>query len=85
MAAALSEGLVLSGSLASEIVVEAVCAFAGPFPERDLIALDFNVSGRVPGLGGTGFRQAAENARSRSLRSVAAREDLPGDLQATLY
>ena len=85
MAAALAEGLTYSGSPASEIVVEAVCAFAGPFPERDLVALDFNVSGNVPGVDAAGFRHAAESARSRSLRSVAARDDLPGELQVELY
>ena len=84
MAAALAEDLRLSGSPASEIVVEAACAFSGPLLQRDLVALDFSVSGRVPGLDAPGFRQAAESARSRSLRSVATRGDLPGGLQTEL-
>ena len=83
MAAALAEAL--SDSPASEIVVDAVCVFTGPFPRRELTALDFHVSGHVPGLDGAGLRRAAEHARSRSLRSVAVREDLPGELQVELY
>ena len=85
MAAALSEELRRSGSPADEIVVDADCTFGGGFPDRELVELRLHVSGRVPGLHVEGFREAAENARRRALRSAGAREDLPCELQTSLY
>ena len=84
MAAALSEELVQVGSPATEIVVEAACAFSGALPDRDLRALGLDVYGRVPGLDATAFREAAVTARRRSLRAAATCADLPGELRATL-
>src|SRR5215218_3026821 len=49
MAYALSEALVLAGSPAREIVVEAACTFTGPLQARKLSAVDLSVRGRVPG------------------------------------
>jgi lipoyl-dependent peroxiredoxin len=85
LAVALSDELTLAGSRADEIVVEAACTFAGPLSHRELIALDVRASGRVPGLDGAAFREAVDAARSRSLRSAAARADLPGAVEAVLH
>ena len=49
-----------------------------------LIALDLEVRGRVPGLDEARFREAADNARPRYLRFIGARDDMPGDLEAVL-
>jgi osmotically inducible protein OsmC len=84
LAAVLSEALVLAGSPADEIVVEAACALTGPAQDRDLTAVDLHVRGRVPGLDAAAFREAVAAARRRSLRSAGAREVLPGEIQAEL-
>ena len=84
MAAALAEELSLAGSPANEIVVEADCTYAGPFPERALTQLEFHVTGRVPGLDAASFRDAVERGRRRSLRATGARDGLPCELQVTL-
>lgn len=84
MAVAVAEELSLAGSPANEIVVEADCTYAGPFPDRALTQLAFHVTGRVPGLDATSFRDAVESARRRSLRATGARDDLPCELQLTL-
>ncbi|HTZ85925.1 MAG TPA: hypothetical protein VMB05_04590 [Solirubrobacteraceae bacterium] len=84
LAAALSERLRGAGSPANEIVVEAACTFSGRLPDRELIAVDLDVQGRVPGLDATHFRRAVEEARRESLRSAGAREDLPGELHPRL-
>ncbi len=84
MATVLSQALVEGGSSANELIVEVECTFAGPGPERELIALDLEVRGRVPGLDEARFREAADNARPRYLRFIGARDDMPGDLEAVL-
>jgi lipoyl-dependent peroxiredoxin len=84
MATVLSQGLVEGGSSANELVVEVECTFAGPGPERELIAVDLEVRGRVPGLDEARFREAAHNARLRYLRLIGARDDVPGELEAVL-
>jgi hypothetical protein len=84
VAVSLSEGLELAGSPADEIVVEAACTFAGPRSDRELISMDLRVSGRVPGLGAEGFRQAVARARVRALRSAASRDDLPGRIETVM-
>jgi len=84
IAAALSEGLAVAGSPANEIVTEAACTFAGPFPDRELIALELQVSGRVPGLDSASFRSAVQSAGRRSLRAAGVRDDLKCVLQSTL-
>ena len=84
MAYALSEALVLAGSPAREIVVEAACTFTGPVQDRKLSAVDLSITGRVPGLDPAAFREAAAAARLQALRSGGAREDLPGELQVEL-
>ena len=84
MASALSPGLAEGGSSANELTVEVECTFAGPAPERELIAVDLKVRGRVPGLDQARFREAADNARPRYLRLIGARDDLPGELEAVL-
>ncbi len=63
MASVLSQGLAEGGSSANELVVEVECTFAGPAPERELIAVDLEVRGRVLGLDEARFREAADNAR----------------------
>ena len=84
MAAAVAEDLSLAGSPANEIVVEADCTYAGPFPNRALIQLALHVTGRVPGLDAAGFREAVESGRRRSIRATGARNGLPCELQVTL-
>ena len=84
MAAAVAEELSLAGSPANEIVVEADCTYAGPFPDRALTQLAFHVTGRVPGLDAASFRDAVESGRRRSLRATGARDDLPCELRVTL-
>jgi lipoyl-dependent peroxiredoxin len=84
MATVLSQGLAEGGSSANELIVEVECTFAGPGPERELIAVDLEVRGRVPGLDEARFREAADNARPRYLRLIGARDDVPGDLEAVL-
>jgi osmotically inducible protein OsmC len=84
MASALSQGLAEGGSSASELTVEVECIFAGPAPVRELIAVDLEVRGRVPGLDEARFREAADNARPRYLRLIGARDDVPGELEAVL-
>jgi hypothetical protein len=84
LASFLSEGLLLAGSPADEIVVDVACIFVGPVPERSLTAIDVHVRGRVSGLGEESFRDAVATARLRALRSAGAREDLPGELLAEL-
>jgi lipoyl-dependent peroxiredoxin len=84
MATVLSQGLAEGGSSANELVVEVECTFAGPGPERELIAVDLEVRGRVPGLDQARFREAADNARRRYLRFIGARDDVPGELEAVL-
>ena len=84
MAAAVAEELNLAGSPAHEIVVEAGCTYAGPFPDRALTRLEFHVTGRVPGLDAAGFRDAVESGRRRSFRATGARDGLPCQLQVTL-
>jgi hypothetical protein len=84
LAAALSEALVLAGSPADELVVEAACTLAGPARQRELTSVDLHAEGRVPGLDAAAFRDAVAAARRRALRSAGAREDLPGELQAEL-
>jgi lipoyl-dependent peroxiredoxin len=84
MASALSQGLAEGGSSANELTVEVECTFAGPAPERELIAVDLEVRGRVPGLDEARFREAADNERPRYLRLIGARDDVPGELEAVL-
>jgi hypothetical protein len=84
MASALSQGLTKGGFSANELTVEVECTFAGPAPERELIAVDLEVHGRVPGLDQARFREAADNARPRYLRLIGARDDVPGELEAVL-
>lgn len=84
MASALSQGLAEGGSSANELTVEVECTFAGPTPVRELIAVDLEVRGRVPGFDTARFREAAENARPRYLRLIGARDDVPGELEAVL-
>jgi len=84
MAAAVAEELSLAGSPAREIVVEADCTYAGPFPDRALTQLAFHVTGRVPGLHAASFRDAVESGKRRSLRATGARDNLPCELQVRL-
>ncbi len=84
MASVLSQELAEGGSSANELIVEVECTFAGQAPARELIELDLEVRGRVPGLDQARFREAADNARPRYLRLIGARDDLPGDLEAVL-
>ncbi len=84
MALALASGLALAGTPANEVVVEAACTLVGPTHDRELSAVDLNVTGRVPGLDAAHFHQAVESARPRCLRSAGAREDLPGELDSHL-
>lgn len=84
MAVALSEGLMQAGTPADELVVEASCTFEGPVPDRELVSLDLHASGRVPGLDDAAFNEAAQLARRRALRSVAARDELHGKTDAVL-
>jgi osmotically inducible protein OsmC len=84
MALVLSQELAEGGTSANELTVEVECTFAGPGPERELIALDLEVRGRVPGLDEERFREAADNARPRYLRLIGARDDVPGELEAVL-
>ena len=84
MAIVLSQGLAEGGSSANELIVEVECTFAGPGPERELVGLDLEVRGRVPGLDEARFREAADNARPRYLRFIGARDDVPGKLEAVL-
>jgi osmotically inducible protein OsmC len=84
MASVLSHGLAEGGSSVNELIVEVECTFAGPAPERELIAVDLEVRGRVPGLDEARFREAADNARPRYLRLIGARDDVPGELEAVL-
>lgn len=84
MASAVAEELVGAGSPANEIVVEADCTYAGPFPDRALTQVAFRVTGRVPGFDAKRFLDAVESGRRRSLRATGSREDLPCELQVTL-
>lgn len=84
MAAALSEVLAEAGSPANELVVSADCTFAGPLLERDLVAVDLRVHGRVPGLEAGTFEAAVAVAHRRYLRSSGLRADIPGELRAVL-
>jgi lipoyl-dependent peroxiredoxin len=84
MATVLSQGLAKGGSPANELIVEVECTFTGPGPVRELIAIDLEVRGRVPGLDEARFREAADNARPRYLRFIGARDDVPGNLKAVL-
>jgi lipoyl-dependent peroxiredoxin len=84
MASVLSQRLAEGGFSANELTVEVECTFAGPAPERELIRVDLEVRGRVPGLAEARFREAADNARPRYLRLIGARDDVPGELEAAL-
>jgi lipoyl-dependent peroxiredoxin len=84
MALVLSQGLAEGGSSANELTVEVECTFAGPGPIRELIAVDLDVRGRVPGFEAARFREAADDARLRYLRLIGARDDVPGELEAVL-
>ncbi len=84
VAAALSEEFAQAGTPANELVVEASCTFSGTFPDRELVALGLEVSGRVPGLDATSFAQAAAVAQRRALRAASVRDELERTLQSTL-
>jgi hypothetical protein len=84
LAGFLSEALVLAGTPASEIVVEAACTFVGRPHDRELTAVDIQALGRVAGLEAVMFREAVAAARRKSMRSIGVREDFPGALQAEL-
>jgi organic hydroperoxide reductase OsmC/OhrA len=84
MAWALSHALSNAGAPANELVVAAECTFAGELSERRLVGVDLEVSGRVPGLNPATFEHAVAVARRRGLLSAGAREDIPGEVTATL-
>jgi organic hydroperoxide reductase OsmC/OhrA len=84
MATALSEMLAEAGSPANELVVSADCTFAGPLRDRELVAIDLRVHGRVPGLEASGFDEAVAVAHGRYLRSSGLRADVPGHVRAVL-
>jgi organic hydroperoxide reductase OsmC/OhrA len=79
---ALSEVLVNAGTPAEELVIDAACTFAGAVANRELVGVDLRVQGRVPGLNAGAFDEAVDAARGRYLRSLGARDDLPGQVKA---
>jgi organic hydroperoxide reductase OsmC/OhrA len=84
MAAALAEVLAAARSPATELVVSAECTFAGQVAERELVAVDLQVHGRVPGLDAGSFEEAVAAARERHLRSSGFRPDVRGAVRAVL-
>jgi|SRR5215207_807787 len=84
LAGFLAEELLLSGTPAREIVIDAACTFAGAMRDRELAAVDLKVRGRVPGIDPDAFRAAVTVARWSSRRSMTIPEDFPGSLETEL-
>ena len=84
MAAALAELLAEARSPARELVVSTDCTFAGPLSTRELVAVEVQVRGRVPGLEADGFDQAVAAAHRRYLRSCGLRADVSSRVAAVL-
>jgi organic hydroperoxide reductase OsmC/OhrA len=84
MATALAGILETLGTPASELVVSAHAAFSGPLTEREVVAINLDVHARVPGLRQDAFEEATASARERYLLLCGTRQDLDGDLSATL-
>jgi lipoyl-dependent peroxiredoxin len=84
MATALAGVLHDAGMSASELVVSAHAGFTGPPAVRELVAVNLDVRGRLPGIEREAFEKAATAARTRYLRLCGTHEDLNGTLNVTL-